>query len=69
MPGRSIFCQTEDLHNQHFEMGQIGVNKGTEYRIKNMFRQTGSVKNRPKSGQPKSTTAAQGGLIKVTAYR
>ena len=45
-----------------------GVNKVTEFKIRNRFRHTGPVKNRPKSGRPKLTIAAQDRFIRVTAY-
>ena len=77
MPGRSISVEVMVRVIGMLENGatanqaamQAVVHRATVFRIKSKFLQIGSVKNRPKSGRPRSTSAVQDRFLRLTALR
>ena len=77
MPGRSILIEVsarvigmfENRATANQAAMQASVHRATVFRIKSKFLQTVSVKNRPKPGRPRSTTAVQDRFLRLTLSR
>ena len=61
--------QLEARVPQHQVAANFGVSPSTISRLKIKYRETGDVKDRPRSGRPKVTTPQQDQYLRLTALR
>lgn len=56
------FMQVKDLFNETFRNGLIPISKSTVERTVKRFEETGTVKDRPRTGRPKTATTDEASL-------